>query len=106
MKLIEHKTRAKPTQMTLEVNPLHVWLGPQIELIIEPGDTVKEVAKIVRQHWPFVKNVKQLVTYWFVLGEACFITPVLRWRPEDLVASANRRYLRKRSADQPSARRP
>lgn len=71
MKVINHSKAPKPDSMTLNVNPMVVWLTKTRELRIEPGDVLGELAVVVADTWGVNRNrARRLVGFWFALGEA------------------------------------
>lgn len=71
MKLTQHEGRSRPREVGLATDPLVIWLTPRLELHINTGDTVEEIADVVLEHLP-VKNRKKaraVASYWFDMGE-------------------------------------
>lgn len=70
MKTILHETTPKPQVMTLGTNPMTVWMTRKVQLIIEPGDTIKKVAKEIRFYWNADhERAREIAAFWFSIGE-------------------------------------
>ena len=70
MKVIKHEGVPRPTTMTLQTDPLVVWLSKTLEVQIERGDTLKEVALLVRKHWKAdPRSARRIAAFWFAVGE-------------------------------------
>ena len=98
MKLFEHPKINKPTTMTLGYKPFVVFLTKRVEMHIEPGDELEEIAQVVRRHWTLdVPTARQVVALWFALGERLSLgNPDAAWRPKELRANSRRTYAPKR----------
>lgn len=93
VKLITHTSITKPSEMTLEVSPLIVWLDKYIELRIEYGDTAGGVAEVLEEVWKLPREeALQLVTYWFAVGMRVKNHRLGGWRPLELKPRNSRRY--------------
>lgn len=70
MRVIIHAKSPKPTEMTLSVDPLRIWLTSVVELVIERGDCLYKVTQPVVEHWGVPKRkARRIVATWFALGE-------------------------------------
>lgn len=102
MRVVTHPTRPsfKPTTMELQSSPMIVWLDKTLHLEIDQGDTLDEVAGVVREHWGLGRRESRaLVAYWFAIGERVYRqrtqgSPDKDWSPSELSADPDRRYLR------------
>lgn len=88
----------KPETMELCAKPMTIWLSRQVQLVIEKGDRLSEVvAVVVKTMQMEPARARQLVAYWFALGErienGC---PDLAWTKSELHVSDGRRYLDRR----------
>lgn len=71
MKIIDHKKAPKPDSMTLETNPMTIWLTKTRELKIEKGDRLEDITDVVMKTWDVnVNRARRIVGFWFALGEA------------------------------------
>jgi len=95
MQLIEHERKGEVAELTLQAKPLTVWLTRTVELRIEPGDWLGEVASVVERHWTFLsqKECRLVVALWFAIGER-IVTGYNAgsWSPKELRAWPQRRY--------------
>ena len=82
-------------QVTHGTNPTIVWITRELQLFINKGDTIKDVAPLVVKHCGIaLTEARQLVAYWFALSErAHFKKFNAKWRGRELDASPVRRYL-------------
>lgn len=94
MLITKHENKPKPTSMTLNPDPMTIWLDAQTELQIERGDTLGEIAGIVREHWGLGYHAAHaLVGYWFSIGERVHAgNPDKPWGKSELSADPERRY--------------
>ena len=94
MKLFTHDKIGKPQSMTLGFKPFVVFLTKKVEMHIEPGDALEEVAKVVRRHWIIdIPTARQVVALWFALGERLSMgNPDVTWRPKELRINSRRTY--------------
>lgn len=96
MKLKRHERAAQIQEVRLSYNPLVVWLSPRIELIIERGDEIREVAKVVAREWDVpLSTARRMAAYWFALGERAETGEMgePEWRRDEIQAHPRRRYL-------------
>lgn len=68
MKTINHPGVPRPTTMTLQTNPMVVWLSKTRELRIKKGDTLKQVAQTITDAWGQV-DAFRIAAFWFAIGE-------------------------------------
>jgi len=96
MQLVEHPKHTKPTAMTLGTQPMTVYLSPTLELLIERGDTLRQVAAVISEHWPIKKQAAlKAAAFWFAIGERVARNELGDdWTTAELDASPMRRYLR------------
>lgn len=94
MKIIHHDRREKIRSVKLSWDPMIVWLGATVELRIEPGDTVKEVARGIRPYIPLDSPGRyRLVGYWFAMGRRIRRgTMSEEFTRKELSSKASRRY--------------
>jgi len=94
MRIYEHKKIEKPQTMTLGFNPFVVFLTKRLEMRIEPGDTIEEVARVVRRHWALdIVTARQVVALWFALGERLSLgNPDVLWQQKELRTNSRRAY--------------
>lgn len=104
MKIIEYDTIPKPESMTLEVDPLHVYLSKTTELRIERGDKIIDVADAVKRHWSMfdMETIMRIVGCWFSIGErvAGGKNKDSTWTEREARAHSTRRYLEGITAEQ------
>lgn len=98
MKLIKHDKPPKLRVRKLTHAPLIIWLGRYHELRIEPGDTLRAVAGVIRQFWPH-EPAEELAALFFALGERARLRarrqPVPPgWTLKERATSAGRTYLK------------
>lgn len=98
MKLIEHEKIPKPISITLGFVPFVVFLTKRVELQIESGDKLEEIALIVRRHWTLdLPTARQVVALWFALGERLSLgNPESALKPKELEANSRRTYAPKK----------
>lgn len=93
MKLVEHVKRPEILEVAVDVRPLTWWLTPELQLIVEEGDRLGDVAKLVRRSLGLPRaDARQLVAYWFALGERVASGRTGPWEPAELRTKLGRRY--------------
>jgi hypothetical protein len=100
MKLFTHDKIGKPQTMTLGFKPFVVFLTKKVEMHIEPGDTLEDIARVVRRHWIVdLPTARQIVALWFALGERLSLgNPDTTWQPKELRVNIRRTYAPKHRA--------
>lgn len=95
MKVVVHERSPKPMAMTLSTNPLSVFVTKTVEVRIQRGDTLAEVAKVVRQHMPDVReHAAEIVALWFAMGERArrLTKSTAGWSKKELATTPTRKY--------------
>lgn len=94
MNVTTHERRPPITEVHLKFDPLTVWLTPRVELVIEKGDTVRDIARVVAKYWSMSKkDARHIVAYWFTLGERAAGSRLgSPWKKRDKDASPDRVY--------------
>lgn len=95
MRIVKHDRKPNYNEIHLTVVPLVVWLSPLEELIVDRGDTLLEVAKTIHGRWSLSKkSCRELVAFWFALGERISRGDerVAGWNDQELSISLKRRY--------------
>jgi hypothetical protein len=101
MELIEHEKPGRTAELTLQPNPLTIWLTRNAELRIDAGDFLGEVAGVVHAHWNFLseKECRMITALWFAIGERVKTGyNAGSWSPKELRAWPQRRYLKAMTA--------
>lgn len=95
MEIKEHKLgRGEITEVKLTFDPLSIWVISGVELIVDPGDKLGDVAKAIKQYLPELgpKERRALVAYWFFLGERAASGGREPWKRKELRTNSTRRY--------------
>lgn len=95
MRLTEHSGVPRPTTMTLQTDPLIVWLSKTVELEIHRGDRLGLVAKKLMHYWELPKSeARRIVAFWYAIGERQHRKKHTGdFTKVELLASKDRRYL-------------
>lgn len=91
---LDRKPDSRAVGTGLSAIPMRIYLSGMLELTIDAGDVLDEVARAVVKHWGFTTpNARQTVALWFALGERRRHGNAQGpWRPEELDPRPNRRY--------------
>lgn len=91
MKVKIHEKTPKPEVLDLSTNPMHIWLTRTVELTIEPGDRIENVAKVVGTYWKTMNEERIFATiaYWFSIGERVHKKG---WKHQALKPTRGRRF--------------
>lgn len=94
MKLIHHERSPKIAEMTLAANPMRIFVTKTVELRIEKGDRLRDVAEAVAPLLPKGVKAGSLVALWYAMGERVAKKKLDDgWTPKELYTDPDRRYL-------------
>lgn len=95
MKVTRHEGVPRPTSLTLQTVPLIVWLSKTVELSIDKGDTLGDVATHIRVAWKVPrKEACRIAAFWFAIGERQhYKKHAGDFTKRELLAREDRRYL-------------
>lgn len=81
-------------------NPLVIWLTRRDELVIEKGDRLLDIARVIKRTLPplSLAEAGKLAAFYFALGErAAHRTWKSPWTKAELQVVAERRYLTRKT---------
>lgn len=95
MKVTEHPGVPRPTSMTLQTDPMVVWLSKTVELTIDAGDQLSDVARVVHKYWKVGGYESHRITaFWFAIGERQYFNKHKKdFSKRELSTKGDRRYL-------------
>lgn len=96
MKIRKHDRVPKAEQIKLRHDPLSIFLIANVELVIERGDRLGDVARAMRPHMPWFSRsqLRGIAGYYFAMGERSAQGRSTRpWRRKEYNDHPDRVYL-------------
>ena len=93
MRIVRYKSIPWPNAMTIEHNPMTVFLLRDLKIEIWKGDTIEEVANAVTKYWRYSKeDARQIAALWFAMGERKSRQTTGGWEPTEISTDPARKY--------------
>jgi len=96
MQIKKHDRVLKIEQIKLRHEPLSVFLVSNVELIIQRGDRLGDVARTMQPHMPWFsrQQLRGIAGYYFAMGERSARDRLTKpWRRKEFNSDPDRRYL-------------